>query len=119
MVLRDRDCKYTAGFDGALAAGGCEPKAVAYRSPNMNAYVERFVQAIEHECLDRFIVFGQEHLNHVCGEYVEHYHTERPHQARGNTLLVGSTVASRLPTGPVVCRERLGGVLRHYVRDAA
>jgi hypothetical protein len=49
-----------------------------YRSPNQNAYVERFVQTIEQECLDKFIVFGREHLDHVCREYVEHYHAERP-----------------------------------------
>jgi hypothetical protein len=86
----------------------------------MNAYAERFVQAIERDCLDKFIVFGPEHLDHVCGEHVAHYHAERPHQARGNTPLVGSAAASpSSPTGPVVCRERRGGVLRHYVRDAA
>jgi putative transposase len=54
----------------------------------------------------------------VCKEYVEHYHTERPHQATGNVPL---TASSSPPTsdGEVVCRERLGGVLRHYYRAAA
>jgi hypothetical protein len=51
-----------------------------YRSPNQNAYIARFVQAIGRECLDKFIVFEQEHLDHVCREYVEHYHAERPHR---------------------------------------
>ncbi len=91
---------------------------VGYRAPNMNAYVERFVQAIEQECLDQFIVFGAEHFDHVVSEYVEHYHTERPHQAMGNVPLI----AAALPAGTdgkVVCRERLGGVLRHYFREAA
>ena len=60
---------------------------VGYRSPNQNAYVEWFVQAIERECVDKFIVFGREHLDHVCREYVEHYHVERPHQAKGNRPL--------------------------------
>jgi hypothetical protein len=80
------------------------------------------VRVIERECLDRFIVLGRGHLDHVCGEYVEHYHyyAERPHQARGNAPLFGSAAESpSSPTGPVVCRERLGGVLRHYVRVAA
>ena len=62
---------------------------VGYRSPNQNAYVERFVQAIERECLDKFIVFGREHLDHVCREYVEHNHTERPHQAMENPAAGG------------------------------
>jgi transposase InsO family protein len=89
-----------------------------YRSPNQNAYVERFVQTIEQECLDKFIVFGREHLDHVCREYVEHYHAERPHQAMENRPL---TVTGAAPpsTGEIICRERLGGVLRHYQRAAA
>src|SRR5258706_15799362 len=86
--------------------GGATVKVVGFRSPNQNAYVERFVQAIERECLDKFIVFGREHLDHVCREYVEHYHVERPHQAMGNRPLIGRPAA--MPTvGKVVCRERL------------
>jgi hypothetical protein len=53
------------------------------------------------------------------GRGVAHYHTERPHQARGNAPLVGSTATLPSPTGVVVCRERLGGMLRSYARDAA
>jgi putative transposase len=119
VVLRDHDCKYTvAAFDRTLEAGGATVKVVGFRSPNQNAYVERFVQAIEQECLDKFIVFGREHLDHVCREYVEHYHVERPHQALENRPLTG-TGAVPPNTGQVICRERLGGVLRHYHRAAA
>ncbi len=84
----------------------------------MNAYVERFVQVIEQECLDQFIIFSTAHFDHVVAEYFEYYHTERPHQAMGNAPLT----APELPTGTdgrVVCRERLGGVLRHYFQEAA
>jgi putative transposase len=84
----------------------------------MNAYVERFVQSIQQECLDKFIAFGREHFDLLNREYVEHYHTERPHQAKDNLPLNGLTV----PVGAgveIVSRERLGGVLRHYVREAA
>jgi transposase InsO family protein len=118
-VLRDHDCNYTAAaFDRTLEVGGAIVKAVGYRSPNQNAYIERFVQAIEPECLDKFIVFEQEHLDHVCSEYVEHYHTERPHQAMENQPLIETALAPS-KTGEVVCRERLGGVLRHYHRAVA
>jgi putative transposase len=116
VVLRDHDCKYTAAFDGPLAAAGVAVRKVGYRSPNQNAYVERFVQAIEQECLDRFIAFSTDHLDLLCREYAVHYHAERPHQAMDNLPL---TALPRTGTGPVACRERLGGVLRHYVRGAA
>jgi putative transposase len=118
VVLRDRDSKYTDAFDSVLAASGVTVARVGFRSPNQNAYIERFVQAIERECLDKFIVFGREHLDHVCREYVKHYHAERPHQAMGNRPLNG-TAAATLTIGEVVCHERLGGVLRHYHRAAA
>ena len=100
VVLRDRDCKYTAGFDGALKVGEGEVKAVAYRSPNMNAYVERFVQAIEHECLDRFIVFGREHLNHVCGEYARTT-TRSGRTRRGGTSPRCRPIVAPHPMGPL------------------
>jgi putative transposase len=80
--------------------------------------VERFVQAIQQECLDQFIIFGTEHFDHVVAEYVQHYHTELPHQAMGNVPLIAP--CSPPPAdGRVICRERLGGVLRHYCREAA
>jgi putative transposase len=119
VVLRDRDSKYTApSFDDKLEAAGLRVTKVGFRAPNMNAYVERFVQAIQQECLDQFIIFGTEHFDHMCREYLEHYHTERPHQAVGNVALIASS-APRPSEGKVVCRERLGGVLRHYYREAA
>ena len=90
----------------------------------MNAYVERFVQAIQQECLDKLIVIEREHLDHVCREYVAHYHTERPHQGLGNRPPVEtppppSSSSHTAADGAVVCRERLGGVLRHYERRPA
>jgi transposase InsO family protein len=117
QVVRDRDAKFSNGFDAALGAGGARAIVAPLRSPNVNAYVERFMQAIQQECLDRFIAFGPEHMDHLVREYVEHYHNERPHQGKGNVPL---TFDGREPAvvGEVVCRERLGGVPRHYYRDA-
>jgi putative transposase len=115
-VMRDRDCKFSRSFDAALEAGGARPLRTPFRSPNVNAYVERFVQAIGQECLDKLIVFGPEHLDHVVAEYLTYYHEERPHQGKGNVPLTGDSAPTE---GDVVCRERLGGLLRHYYRKAA
>jgi hypothetical protein len=76
------------------------------------------VQTIKKECLDKFIVFGPEHLDHLVREYVEHYHTERPHQGKGNVPLTAPP-ASSTDLGEIVFREQLGGMLRHYYRAAA
>ena len=84
----------------------------------MNAYVERFVQAVGQECLDKLIVFGPAHLDHVLGEYLAYYHEERPHQGKGNVPLAPQPTTLSAG-GDVACRERLGGLLRHYYREAA
>jgi putative transposase len=127
IVLRDNDKLYPARFDAAIAAGGGEVKRLALRSPNTNAYAERFVQAVKRECLDKFVLFGPEHMGHLVREYVEHYHTERPHQGKGNAPLNAAAAGPAPPPdddedgeagGEVRCRERLGGVLRHYYRAA-
>jgi hypothetical protein len=117
-VVRDRDAKYSKGFDATLEAGRARAIPAPFRAPNVNAYVERFVQAIGQECLDKLIVFGPEHLDHVAGEYLAYYHEERPHQGKGNVPLT-TPPAAEPADGEVGCRERLGGLLRHYYRRGA
>jgi len=117
VVLRDRDIKYVPEFGDVLQEAGVKLQTVGFRSPNMNAYIERFIQTIQQECLDKFIAFSQEHLDLLTGEFMEHYHHERPHQGKGNVPLTRSLQPEA--EGEIVCRERLGGVLRHYYREAA
>jgi putative transposase len=56
------------------------------RAPNLNPHVERFIQSIQCECMDHFLVFGEKHLEYIARAYVEHYHSERPHQGLGNEI---------------------------------
>lgn len=132
-VQRDRDSKFTKSFDAKLKSHSVKTIKNAYRSPNTNAYVERFIQSIEQECLDRFVVFGTQHLDCLCREYLAHYHEERPHQGDGidNQLLRqtkkrgrpkqkrGSLNDEIVPLSEVHCKERLGGLLKSYSRNAA
>ena len=88
------------------------------RSPNLNAYAERFVRSIKSECLDRMILFGERSFRKATREYAAHYHRERNHQGIDNRLIEpddrpGSTISA------IECVERLGGVLRFYRRAAA
>jgi putative transposase len=88
----------------------------------MNAYVERWIQSIQLECLDHFIVLGEAHLNHLVGEFVAHYHKERPHQGLDNKLIVPGRPPPDDEAIPslqqLICHERLGGLLKHYERRA-
>ena len=86
------------------------------RSPNLNAYAERFVLSIKSECLDRMVVIGERHLCLAIDEYMEHYHLERTHQGLDNRLIDGVPECS---TGRVLRLPRLGGLLNSYYREAA
>ncbi|MEZ6072239.1 MAG: integrase core domain-containing protein [Pirellulales bacterium] len=130
IVMHDRDTKFTKSFDQKLKDAGVKIRKTAYRSPNTNAYVERFLQTLQQEALDHFIVFGQQHLDVIVSEFVQHYHEERPHQGMDNDVLVaGETPSTKsadedpprdvVPVSQIACRERLGGVLKHYYRKAA
>src|SRR6266852_1898182 len=117
-LIHDLDTKFTKAFDARRKADGIEPVKVGPAAPNLNSHAEQFVSSIKSECLDHFIVFGEEHLRLLVSAYVEHYNEERPHQGVGNVSL---KVAADDPAseGEIVCHERLGGVLKHYERKAA
>ncbi len=66
------------------------------------------------ECLGRMIFFGESSLRRAVGEYLAHYHAERAHQGIGNVPITRIAVGE----GDVQCRERLGGILKHYRRAA-
>jgi putative transposase len=117
-LLHDRDTKFTRSFRAIVASGGVEPLALPARSPNLNAHAERWVRSVKEECLSKVILFGERSLRRALSNYVDHFHGERNHQGKGNVLLFPR--ATDWPReGPVRCRERLGGLLRYYHREAA
>jgi hypothetical protein len=78
----------------------------------------RFVLSARRECLNKVIPFSEKHLRKIVIEFVDHYHRERNHQGLRNQL-IEATLASSPNAGPIKCRERLGGILNFYYRDAA
>ena len=88
------------------------------RSPNLNAFAERFIRSIKEECLDQMIILGEQRLRDVIDEYVEHYHRERPYQGIGN-VLIEPPESSVCLDDPLMRRDRLSGLLRSYHRIAA
>jgi Integrase core domain. len=116
-LIHDRDPLFTKAFRATLEGSGVHPIRLPSRSPNLNAYAERFVRSIKSECLAQVIPIGEAHLRRAVREYAEHYHFERNHQGIGNRLIDSSTDGSRR-SGSIGCRERLGGLLRFYHRAA-
>ena len=118
-LIHDRDTKFCAAFHHLIDEAGVERVVLPPRSPNLNAYAERWVRSIKEEALSRLILCGERALWYVLTEYTAHYHGERPHQGKGNVVLM--PVADHHPrrAGPLRCRERLGGMLKYYDGDAA
>ena len=117
-IILDRDPLYTAAFRRMLKDSGVKVLRLPARSPNLNAHAERFVLSIKSECLTRIIPLSENHLRSTITEFIRHYHGERPHQGLNNCLIDPDETAGRT-VGSIVCRERVGGVLRYYHREAA
>ncbi len=108
------DPLYTKEFRELLERAGIRSVRLPPRSPNLNAYAERFVLSNKSECLNRMIIFGECHLRHVIDEYVKHYHTERNHQGLGNCLIMSEESEKPFRSNSMQRRARLGGLLNYY-----
>ena len=116
-LIGDRDPLFTDQFRALLKTANVMSLRLPPKSPNLNAFAERFVLSIKSECLNRMIFFSEAQLRHTVREYVAHYHLERNHQGVGNKLLKAKPAANS--DGDVVCHQRLGGMLKYYSCEAA
>ena len=117
-LIHDRDPLFTAEFLHVIADAGVKSVKLPPRSPNLNAYAERFVRSIKESCLDRVILFGEGSLRKSIREFVSHYHSERHHQGLDNRLILPE-LATLCAAGAIRRRQRLGGMLNYYYRQAA
>jgi putative transposase len=118
-LIHDRDGKYCPAFQQIIEAVGVKQIPLPPRSPNLNAYSERWIRSVKDEVLSRLILSGERSLRYALNEYVTHYHTERPHQGKGNVVLMPSLHHCAERQGPIRCRERPGGLLKYYSQEAA
>jgi transposase InsO family protein len=117
-VLLDRDAKFTAEFQAILTAAEVRPVLLPPKSPNCNAHLERFFRSLKEEALSRIIMFGEAALRNATTEFLLHYHGERAHQGLDHQILKPGPEVGR-EVGVIACRERLGGLLKYYHRQAA
>jgi len=118
-LIHDRDPLFGSSFTALLAGCGVASVRLPARSPNLNAFAERFIGSIRRECLGRVIPLGESHLRRLVSEYVQHYHVERNHEGRGNELLcVAPANDDGAPLAAVRKRARLGGLLNFYHRGS-
>ena len=120
FLVHDRDHRFGEPFDEVFKAEGVEIIRTPWRAPRANAYAERFVRTVRTECLDRIFVLSERHLESVLKAYLKHYNQERPH--RGLDLRIpegGPPIGIAGAAGPIVRRDRLGGLIHEYHRKAA
>ncbi len=118
-LLMDRDTKFCKSFRDMVDNAGVQPVRLPPRSPNLSPHIERFMRSIKEEALSRMIFFGENSLRNAVRQFVDHYYLhERNHQGLSNQIIQPGHEVGR-SSGDVQCRERLGGLLRYYYRDAA
>jgi transposase InsO family protein len=118
FLIRDRDGKFTAAFDGVFSGNGTRVIKTPARSPRANSYAERFVGTLRRECLDHVLILGERHLRSILAEYARHYNGHRPHQ--GLQQEPPQRQSSQTPdiTARIERRQVLGGLISEYRRAA-
>ena len=119
FVIRDRDAKFTAGFDAVFTAIGVRIIKAPVLAPRANAIAERWIGSARRECLDRMLITGERHLRLVLGEYADHYNGHRPHRTLNQDPPAGRAgPAAAVTNMRVLRRDRLGGVIHEYAQVA-
>jgi putative transposase len=113
-LIHDRDPLFTDAFRKMLEAANVKTVRTPPMAPNLTPVVERFIRSIKSECLGRMLIFGEAHLRYCIEQYCLHYHHERPHQGLNNNMIEPPPQGS----GEIICRERIGGLLKSYRRAA-
>jgi len=119
FLIRDRDSKYNGAFDEVFRSGGIGVVKTPVRAPQANAIAERFVRTVRAECLDWLLIVNRRHLERILRIFVEHYNTQRPHRALKLHPPHGAEPPPTTTIGEVRRRDRLGGLIHEYYRDAA
>jgi putative transposase len=122
FLIRDRDSKFTAGFDEVFRAEGIRVIKAPIRAPRARAHAERWVESLRRECLDRLLILGRRQLERVVRVYAEHYNGHRPHRslAQRPPLTKPPPIDERAPSSEPLQldrlrrRDRLGGLLHEY-----
>ncbi|MEK6263054.1 MAG: integrase core domain-containing protein, partial [Planctomycetota bacterium] len=121
ILMHDRDTKFTKEFVATLKKKGIKANALPVASPNWNGRVERFIQTIKYECLFKFILFGQRHVDHIVGQWVAYYNRTRSHMERGCQPPIHEVPEEvpKLERDQIIVRSHVGGLVRSFERKAA
>ena len=116
FLIRDRDGKFGEIFRRVVKGTGIDVLLTPPRAPQANAVCERFWGSLRRECLDFFILLGEQHLYRVVREYVHYYNEARLHQGIDQQIPDDSRSPNK--DGQIVSFPVLGGLHHDYHRAA-
>jgi len=123
FLIHDRDSKFTEAFDEYFRRADGGPVLTPYQAPVANCFIESWIGSLKRECLNQFFCFSLRQLDHIVQIYGLYHNQYRPHQGMGNRPLGvpedRSQQAREIDAGEIRCRHWLGGMLKHYYRQAA
>jgi putative transposase len=120
FVVRDRDSKFTRGFDEVFRSEGIRVIRTPVRAPEAKAHAERWVGSPRRECLDRLLILGRRQLERVVRAYIRHHNEHRPHRSlEQRPPLAKPPPTAQLPPTQIGRRDRLGGLIHEYYPIAA
>lgn len=87
-----------------------------------NSFIESWIGSLKRECLNLFFCFSLRQLDFIVQAYGDYYNQFRPHQSLGNRppeARDDPPEAAEIKPETIRCYSWLGGLLRHYYREAA
>jgi putative transposase len=114
FLIHDRDTKFSHAFDEVFRSEGLKVIRTPVQAPNANAHAERWVRTIRADCLDRILILGRRHLEHVLRVYRRHYNEHRPHRALALLPPDGRDPTQFEPTTHLRRHDLLGGLIHEY-----
>ena len=121
IVMHDLDTKFTKKFVAKLKDHGVRTNALPKASPNLNGRCERFVGTIRWECLDKFLIFGNRHLDHLLSEFASYYNEHRSHSGREHLPPIRKLPdeVESIPDDEIEVRSYVGGLVKSFERCSA
>jgi putative transposase len=113
FLIHEGDTKFTQAFDETFRSEDIRVIRTPIQAPNANAHAERWVRTLRADCLDRILILGPRHLEHVLRVYRQH-NEHRPHRALDLFPPSGRSPTPLNAPDRLQQRDLLGGLIHEY-----
>lgn len=118
LIILDNDILFTKQFKQMIRDFGMKFVKIPRKSPNLNAYAERFIRSIREECLNHLLLPNEKSLRHALREYEKYYNHERTHQGINGEKIKPYVKDKGTQSSKIIRVGRLGNMLNHYYKSA-